>query len=276
VTMVAAIQMASGPNVQANLDQAEKLIAEAVAQSAKLIVLPENFSFMGKTDQERIAVAEKDGDGKVQRFLSEQAKKNSIWLVGGTIPVATDNAEKLYASCMLFNDQGERVACYNKIHLFDVLLQESNESYTESDTTMSGDKTVVVDTPFGKLGLAVCYDLRFPEMFRTMVNQGMEICAIPSSFTALTGKAHWEVLVRARAIENLCYVVAAAQGGYHVSGRETHGNSAIVNPWGQVLNYMGKGAGVVVAKFDRQYLEATRDHFPVLQHRRLACQIASD
>ncbi|MDH5393968.1 MAG: carbon-nitrogen hydrolase family protein [Gammaproteobacteria bacterium] len=274
--MVAAIQMASGPNVQANLDQAEKLIAEAVAQSAKLIVLPENFSFMGKTDQERIAVAEKDGDGKVQRFLSEQAKKNSIWLVGGTIPVATDNAEKLYASCMLFNDQGERVACYNKIHLFDVLLQESNESYTESDTTMSGDKTVVVDTPFGKLGLAVCYDLRFPEMFRTMVNQGMEICAIPSSFTALTGKAHWEVLVRARAIENLCYVVAAAQGGYHVSGRETHGNSAIVNPWGQVLNYMGKGAGVVVAKFDRQYLEATRDHFPVLQHRRLACQIASD
>jgi len=276
VTMVAAIQMASGPNVQANLDRAEKLISEAVAQSAKLIVLPEYFSFMGKTDQERVAVAETDGDGKVQRFLSEQARKNSIWLVGGTIPIKSDDPDKLYTSCMVFNDQGERVASYNKIHLFDVTIQESNENYTESDTTLSGDETVVVDTPFGKLGLAICYDLRFPEMFRNMVNQGMEICAIPASFTAFTGKAHWEVLVRARAIENLCYVVAAAQGGYHVSGRETHGNSAIVNPWGQVLNYMGKGAGVVVAKLDRQYLESTREHFPVLQHRRLSCQITTD
>ena len=276
MTMVAAIQMASGPNVQANLDQAEKLISEAVEQSAKLVVLPEYFSFMGKTDQERIAVAETDGDGKVQRFLSEQAKKNSIWLVGGTIPVKSHDPDKLYTSCMLFNDQGERVACYNKIHLFDVTIQESNENYTESDTTLSGNETVVIDTPFGKLGLAICYDLRFPEMFRSMLNQGMEICAIPSSFTAITGKAHWEVLVRARAIENLCYVIAAAQGGYHVSGRETHGNSAIVNPWGQVLNYMGKGAGVVVAKLDRQNLASTREHFPVLQHRRLSCQISVD
>ena len=273
MTMVAAIQMASGPNVQANLDQAEKLIAEAVAQSAKLIVLPEYFSFMGKTEEERIAVAETDGDGVVQKFLSAQAKKHAIWLVGGTVPIKSGNENKLFASCMLFNDQGERVAVYNKIHLFDVRLDEADESYTESETTLPGDKTVVVDTPFGKLGLAICYDLRFPEIFRTMVNEGMEICAIPSSFTALTGKAHWEVLVRARAIENLSYVIAAAQGGYHVSGRETHGNSAIVNPWGVVLNHMGKGAGVVVAKLDKPYLERTREHFPVLKHRRLACQI---
>ena len=271
--MVAAIQMASGPNVQANLDQAEKLITEAVAQSAKLIVLPENFSFMGKTDQERMPYAETDGDGLVQRFLSEQAKKHAVWLVGGTVPIKSDDENKLYSSCMLFNDQGERVACYNKIHLFDVHIVESDESYNESETTLSGDKTVVVDTPFGKLGLAICYDLRFPEMFRTMVNQGMEICAIPSSFTAQTGRAHWEVLVRARAIENLCYVIAAGQGGYHVSGRETHGNSAIVNPWGQVLNHMGKGAGVVAAKLDMPSLKTTREHFPVLDHRRLACRI---
>jgi deaminated glutathione amidase len=273
VTMVAAIQMASGPNVQANLDQAERLITEAVAQSAKLIVLPENFSFMGKTDQERMRYAETDGDGLVQSFLSEQAKKHAVWLVGGTIPIKTDDETKLYACCMLFDDKGVRVASYNKIHLFDVHIEESDESYNESETTISGDETVVVDTPFGKLGLAICYDLRFPEMFRTMVNQGMEICAIPSSFTALTGKAHWDILVRARAIENLCYVIAAGQGGYHVSGRETHGNSVIVNPWGTVLNHMGKGAGVVVAKLDKPFLETTREHFPVLQHRRLACKI---
>lgn len=273
MTMIAAIQMASGPNVQANLDQAERLITEAVVQSAKLIVLPENFSFMGKTDAERMPYAETDGDGMVQRFLSEQAKKHAIWLVGGTVPIKTDDATKLYSSCMLFNDKGERVASYNKIHLFDVHIDESNESYNESETTMPGDKTVVVDTPFGKLGLAICYDLRFPEMFRTMVNQGMEICAIPSMFTALTGKAHWEVLVRARAIENLCYVIAAGQGGYHVSGRETFGNSAVVNPWGTILNHMGKGAGVVAAKLDKPFLETTREHFPVLQHRRLACKI---
>ena len=273
MTMVAAIQMASGPNVQANLDQAEKLIAEAVAQSVALIVLPENFSFMGKTERERVAVAEVDGDGAVQKFLSAQSKKHGVWLVGGTVPLKTEDANKIYSSCMLFNDQGERVARYDKIHLFDVHLEESNESYTESETTLAGDQTVVVDTPFGRLGLAICYDLRFPEMFRTMMNQGMEICAIPSMFTAQTGRAHWEVLVRARAIENLCYVIAAGQGGYHVSGRETHGNSAVVSPWGLVLNHMGKGAGVVSAKIDLQYLHTTREHFPVLKHRRLACQI---
>lgn len=274
MTMVAAIQMASGPNVQANLDQAEKLIAEAVSQSAGLVVLPENFSFMGKSDHERLAVAEDDGDGVVQTFLADQAKKHSVWLVGGTVPIKSGQANKIYASCILFNDQGERVARYDKIHLFDVHLEEADESYTESETTTPGDEVVVVDTPFGRLGLAICYDLRFPELFRTMMNMNMEICAIPSSFTANTGKAHWEVLVRARAIENLCYIIAAGQGGYHVSGRETHGNSAVVNPWGQVLNHMGKGAGVVSSKIDIQGLHATREHFPVLKHRRLACQIS--
>ena len=274
MTMVAAIQMASGPNVQANLDQAEKLIAEAVAQSAQLIVLPENFSFMGKNDHERLTVVEDDGDGVVQKFLSEQAKKHGIWLVGGTVPIKSDQADKLYSSCILFNDQGERVARYDKIHLFDAHLEDADESYNESKSTIPGDQPVVVDTPFGRLGLAICYDLRFPELFRTMMNMDMEICAIPSSFTANTGKAHWEVLVRARAIENLCYIIAAEQGGYHISGRETHGNSAVVNPWGQVLNYMGKGAGVVLAKIDLQAMHKTREHFPVLKHRRLACQIS--
>lgn len=275
MTMVAAIQMASGPNVQANLDQAEKLIAEAASQNAKLVVLPENFSFMGKNDQERLAVAEEDGEGTVQKFLSDQSRKYQVWLVGGTVPLKSGQPNKLFSSCMLFNDQGERVARYDKIHLFDVHLLEANESYTESETTTPGDTPVVVDTPFGALGLAICYDLRFPELFRTMVNMGMEICAIPSSFTANTGKAHWEVLVRARAIENLCYVIAAGQGGYHISGRETHGNSAVVSPWGVVLNYMGKGAGVVSAEIDLESLKNTRKHFPVLDHRRLSCQISS-
>lgn len=274
MTSVAAIQMASGPNVQANLDQAERLIAEAAAQSAQLVVLPENFSFMGKTDQDRAAFAEKEGDGMIQRFLSNQAKKHKVWLVGGTIPLKSDDENKLWASCLLFNDKGEQVARYDKIHLFDVHLKEKNESYHESKTTLHGEQPVVVDTPFGKLGLAICYDLRFPELFRTMISMGMEICAVPASFTAFTGLAHWNILVRARAIENLSYVIAAAQGGYHISGRETYGHSMVVDPWGQVLNHMGQGAGVVVAKIDLQNLASTRQHFPVLEHRRMICNLS--
>jgi len=273
VTKVAAIQMASGPNVQANLDEAEKFIKIAVLQGAELVVLPENFAIMGMSETDKVDIAEVYKEGLIQNFLSEQAAKHGIWLVGGTIPVQSRDARKVSAACLLFNDAGAVAARYDKIHLFDVTLAESGESYTESETIASGDEVVVIETPFGRLGLAVCYDLRFPEIFRAMSDSGVDIIALPSSFTSLTGKAHWETLIRARAIENLSYVVAAAQGGYHVNGRETHGDSMIVDPWGMVLNRLPHGTGVVVSEVDLGKLKKTRKLFPALEHRRLNCKI---
>lgn len=273
MSKAAAIQMASGPNVQANLDEAEKLINTAVQQDAGLIVLPENFAIMGMSDMDKVGVAEQPGDGLIQGFLSEQAAKHGIWLVGGTIPIQSKEIGKVYAACLLYNDSGEMVARYDKIHLFDVTLEANNESYTESETITAGDEVVVTDTPFGRLGLAVCYDLRFPELFRAMADVGMELCALPSAFTSLTGNAHWEPLLRARAIENLSFMVAAGQGGYHVNGRETHGDSMIVDPWGVVLNRLPHGTGVVVSEIDLAKLERTRKSFPALQHKRLDCKI---
>lgn len=274
MTKVAAIQMASGPNVQANLDEAEKFIKIAVLQGAELVVLPENFAIMGMLETDKVDIAEVYKEGMIQNFLSEQAAKHGIWLVGGTIPIQSRDARKVCATCLLFNDAGEEVARYDKIHLFDVTLAESGESYTESETIASGDEVVVTETPFGRLGLAVCYDLRFPEIFRAMSDSGVDIIALPSSFTSLTGKAHWETLIRARAIENLSYVVASAQGGYHVNGRETHGDSMIVDPWGMVLNRLPHGTGVVVSEIDLSKLKKTRQLFPALEHRRLNCKIS--
>lgn len=265
--------MASGPNVKANLAEAEKLIKIAVQQKAELVVLPENFAIMGAADTDKIKVAEPLGSGMLQDYLKEQAMKNNIWLVGGTIPIISSDTGRVYAACLLINPQGEVVAHYNKIHLFDVTIEASNESYTESETIMAGDEIVVVDTPFGRLGLAVCYDLRFPELFRAMVELGMEICVLPSAFTSLTGKVHWESLLRARAIENLSFMVAADQGGYHVGNRETHGDSMIVDPWGLVLNRLPHGTGVVVSDIDTTRLEHTRKMFPALKHQRLHCAL---
>ncbi len=273
MSKIAGIQMASGPNVQANLDEAAKLIENAVSQGAGLIVLPENFALMSMSELERVGYAEKSGEGVMQDFLSVQAKKYGVWLVGGTIPILSDVKGKARAVCLLINDQGEQVARYDKIHMFDVLLQDENESYHESETTDAGDDIVVVDTPFGRLGLAICYDLRFPELFRALIDQDMEICAIPSAFTAITGKAHWEPLVRARAIENQCYIVAPDQGGFHLNGRETHGDSMIVDPWGNIIDRLPSGTGVVVADLDRDFLLNTRKNFPVLEHRRMNCKI---
>ena len=270
---IAAIQMASGPNIQANLDDAGKLIEQAASQGAVLIILPENFSQMPMSDNERVENAEILGEGKVQSFLSAQAIKNNCWLVGGTLPVKSTEVGKAYSSSLLYDDQGQLVARYNKIHMFDVLIEENDETYNESATTVAGSEVVVVDTPVGKLGLSVCYDLRFPELFRTMVDQGMEICAIPAAFTAFTGQSHWEPLIRARAIENQCYVIASAQGGYHVNNRQTFGHSMIVNPWGNILAETATGPGVVVADMDRNILETTRSKFQVLKHRKLGCKM---
>ncbi|MFC1589166.1 carbon-nitrogen hydrolase family protein [Pseudomonadota bacterium] len=273
MSKVAAIQMASGPNVQANLAEAEKFINIAVQQEAELIVLPEEFAIMGMTEMDKVGIAEQEGQGPIQDFLSAQASKHGIWLVGGTVPIQSTEANKVYAACLLFNSTGEVAARYDKIHLFDVTLEENDESYTESETTSAGDEVVVVETPFGRLGLAICYDLRFPETFRAMADTGVDIIALPSAFTSLTGKAHWETLIRARAIENLSYMVAAAQGGYHVNGRETHGDSMIVDPWGTVLNRLPHGTGVVVSEVDIKKLQKTRQLFPALDHRRLNCKI---
>lgn len=276
MSKVAAIQMASGPNVQANLNEAERLIAQAVEAQAQLVVLPENFALMGMSEHDKVEIREAPGNGPIQEFLVGQARAHDIWLVGGTIPLECPDPNKIFAGSLLFNPQGEMVARYDKIHLFDVTIVGSNERYNESETILSGEQVVVTDVPFGKLGLSVCYDLRFPELFRAMLDQDVEIITLPSAFTAITGKAHWESLIRARAIENLVYLIAAAQGGYHVNGRETHGDSMVVDPWGQVLNRLQRGTGVVVAELDRYRLESTRRNFPSIDHRRLTGSKAVD
>jgi predicted amidohydrolase len=270
VPLVAAIQLASGPQVSANLNEAARLIGNAADSGAELVVLPENFAIMPQKDADRLAAVEEEGHGPIQDFLSEQARMHRIWLVGGTIPFAAINKDKVRAACLLYNDRGERVARYDKIHLFDVSL-DNGEQYQESRTIEAGDKPVVANTPWGGLGLAVCYDLRFPELFRELLDQGAEMFAVPAAFTAHTGKAHWDVLVRARAIENLSFVVASAQGGYHVNGRETHGNSMIVSPWGEVLDRLERGAGFAIADCDRGHLQSVRTSLPSIQHRRMRC-----
>lgn len=260
---VAGIQMASSPQVASNLIEAERLIAIAANQGAKIVVLPEYFCIMGVKDIDKVAVREKAGDGPIQRFLAKMAKDYKIWLIGGTIPLVSNYPNKVRNSCLVFNDKGVQVARYDKIHLFGLDL--GTEHYHEENTIESGNEVVVVETPFGKIGLSVCYDLRFPELYRAMGQ--VDIIVIPSAFTETTGKAHWESLIRARAIENLCYVIAPAQGGYHLSGRETHGNSMIVDPWGVVLDRLPRGSGVVIANINRDYQTSLRKSLPALKHR---------
>ncbi len=260
---VAAIQMASGTNVEGNLNEARRLIEKAAAQGAKLVVLPEFFAVMSKKDSDIIKIREQAGCGQLQDFLSSTARKNKVWLVGGSIPLLADAPNKVRNSCLLFNELGEQVARYDKIHLFNLDL--GNEQYHEGRTIEAGNQVVVVDSPFGRIGLAICYDLRFPELFRAMPN--VDIIVLPSAFTATTGKMHWEPLVRARAIENLSYVIAAAQGGYHVNGRETHGHSMIVDPWGRILDQLTRGSDVVFAEINSNYQAS----LPALSHRTLSC-----
>jgi nitrilase len=273
MTVVVAIQMASGPNVSANLLEAQRLIENAAAEGAELIVLPENFAIMGHKETDKLAIKESESGGEIQNFLSNQAKKHGLWIVAGTIPMETEDKSRIRAACLLYNAEGQIAARYDKIHLFDVGVPGSGEQYNESETIEPGTETVVVDTPFGKLGMAVCYDLRFPELFRDMVDKGVEILVIPSAFTAITGKAHWEVLLRARAIENQSYVIAAAQGGYHASGRETYGDSMIVDPWGVILNRLSKGGGIVKSDIDLERVLNLRKIFPAVEHRRLYCKV---
>lgn len=263
IIKMAAIQMASGPHVSANLSEAERLIEIAVNQGAKLVVLPEYFAIMGLKETDKVAVREIEGKGQIQDFLSKTAKKHKIWLIGGSVPLASSSPNKVRNSCLVYDDKGRLAARYDKIHLFGLDL--GNEHYHEEKTIEPGNAIKVIDTPFGKIGLSICYDLRFPELYRAMGE--VNIIVVPAAFTDTTGKAHWETLVRARAIENLSYVIAPAQGGYHISGRETHGNSMIVDPWGVVLDRLPRGSGVVMATMNPKYQESLRNSLPALKHR---------
>jgi nitrilase len=260
---IAGVQMASGPNVNANLNEAGRLIAMAVAQGAKLVALPEYFAIMGLQDTDKVKVREAEGKGPIQQFLSETAREHKIWIVGGSVPLASDDPKKVRNSCLVYDDKGKQVARYDKMHLFGFNMGEEN--YSEERTIQPGNSVQTVDSPFGRIGLSICYDLRFPELYRAM--KEVDLIVVPSAFTETTGKAHWETLIRARAIENLAYVLAPAQGGYHVNGRETHGDSMIVDPWGVVLDRLPRGSGVVCAGINPEYLKRLRGSLPALKHR---------
>jgi predicted amidohydrolase len=265
ITRIAAVQLASGPNVKGNLNEAGRLIEMAVAQEARLVALPEYFAIMGMRDDDKVRAREKPGEGPIQEFLAATARRHGIWLVGGSVPLESGSPQKVRNSCLVYDDHGKLAARYDKIHLFGFSM--GAERYEEERTIEPGRDVVTVDTPFARLGLSICYDLRFPELYRAM--QAVDIILVPSAFTETTGKAHWETLIRARAIENLAYVLAPAQGGYHLSGRETHGDSMIVDPWGVVLDRLPRGSGVVVAAVNLQHLRNLRQSLPSLTHRTL-------
>ena len=265
VVRVAAVQLASGPSVAANLNEARRLIAMAAKQGAKLVALPEYFAIMGMQDTDKVKVREAEGTGPIQQFLAETAKKHKIWLVGGSVPLMSGDPNRVRNSSLVYDDKGKLVARYDKIHLFG--FEMGKEHYFEQRTIEPGSEVKVIDSPFGRLGLSICYDLRFPELYRAM--KDVDIILVPSAFTETTGKAHWETLIRARAIENLAYVIAPAQGGYHLNGRETHGDSMIVDPWGVVLDRLPRGSGVVTAGINPEYVQRLRKSLPALAHRTL-------
>lgn len=268
--IAAVVQMTSGAEMAANLDQAGALIDAAVAAGARLVALPENFPLLGRREQDKLAVAETDGSGPIQDFLADAARRHGIHLVGGTLPLRGDDPQRVRAACLLYGPQGQRLARYDKMHLFDVAVGDGSERYRESASSEPGSEPVVVQTTLGRLGLAVCYDLRFPELFRVLQAQGAELLVAPSAFTESTGAAHWHLLCRTRAVENLCYLLAPGQGGRHANGRRTYGHSLIASPWGEVLAECADAEpGIACASIDPAALQAVRSRFPALAHRRL-------
>jgi deaminated glutathione amidase len=267
---VAAIQMVSGTKLDDNLTEAAVLVQQAVQAGAELVVLPEYFCLMGMQDAEKLVIQESFGGGPIQQFLSELARQHRIWLVGGTIPLSTKLAQKVTNSSLVFNPQGACVARYDKIHLF--CYQNGRERYDEGRVLQAGTTPTLftMQTREGlcwTVGLSVCYDLRFPELYRFYAQQGAQVLLVPSAFTATTGAVHWEVLLRARAIENLAFVVAAAQGGRHANGRHTWGHSVVVDPWGTVLAEQAEHSGVVIAELVPAQLQTWRQQLPALTHR---------
>lgn len=260
---LAAIQMVSGPEVAANLETAARLIEQAANAGARIIALPEYFPLIGASDAERLAAREIDGAGPIQDFLAGLAARHGLWLIGGSLPLVAHEANKLRNSCLVFDPQGRRIARYDKIHLF--AFDNGSEHYAEGETIEAGEDIVTVSIAGLRVGLAICYDLRFPELFRGMGT--LDLIVLPAAFTATTGRAHWELLLRARAIENQCYVLAAAQGGLHPGGRRTYGHSMIVDPWGEILASHVTGEAVVLAEFSAARLTELRQRLPALQHR---------
>lgn len=261
---VAAIQMVSGMSVQDNLDQASRLIAQAAAGGARLAVLPEYFCLIGRHDTDKLEICEEPGLGPIQDFLSRQAREHGIWLVGGTLPLRSPDIDRIYNACLMFGPDGNPCGRYDKIHLFG--FQRGDEDYDESRVIRPGDNAPqVVDLPFGRVGLSVCYDLRFPELFRAWGE--VDLLVLPAAFTYTTGSVHWEVLLRARAIENQCYVLACAQGGKHANGRRTWGHSMLIDPWGEILDCLPEGPGVVGGELDQRRIDDVRQALPALQHR---------
>jgi deaminated glutathione amidase len=260
---VGLIQMVSSPAVAENLESAATLIAQAAAQGAKLVALPEYFCILGLRDTDKVAAKEKDGAGPIQEFLAATARRHGIWLVGGSVPLECSDPGKVRNSCLIYDAQGRRVARYDKIHLFG--LELGTERFDEGRTIEAGMDACAIDSPFGRIAISLCYDVRFPELYRALAP--MDIILVPSAFTATTGRAHWETLLRARAIENLAWVLAPAQGGTHANGRQTHGHSMVVDPWGKVVAERATGAGVVVADVDPAFQAKMRRSLPALTHR---------
>jgi deaminated glutathione amidase len=277
---VAVVQMVSGADVAENLRHAEKLIMQAAQAGASLVVLPENFAVLDGGPLSRLAEHESGDNALLQSFLADQACKHKLFLVGGTIPlisrphsessapdIITDG--RVRPASLLFDAQGQMIARYDKMHLFDVQVEDKQANYSESSSFEPGDQVIVVDTPIARIGLTICYDLRFPELYRRLLDMQAELITVPSAFTQVTGAAHWEVLLRARAIENQCYVLAANQGGTHNQTRETFGHSMIIDPWGKVIACIEKGEGLAIADINLGYLHEIRRKMPVAHHRRL-------
>ncbi len=260
---VAAVQMISSPSVTDNIATARRLIGQAADAGAQLVLLPEYWAIMGLSDTDKVAQAEPLGSGTIQDFMAGMAREYGIWLIGGTLPLASPDASKVINTTLVYNPQGEHVGRYDKIHLFG--FTKGTESYNESKTIVPGSTVGTVDTPLGKVGLSVCYDLRFPELYRAM--GPVSLIVVPAAFTYTTGKAHWEVLLRARAIENQCYVLAAAQGGEHANGRRTWGHSMLIDPWGEIKTVLAEGEGVVHGEIDRVFMDSVRESLPALKHR---------
>ena len=262
---VAAIQMVSTPVVEENFAAARRLVGQAAQQGAQLVLLPEYWTIMGMQETDKVAHAEPLDAGPIQQCMADIARENGVWLIGGTLPMASPDPGKVLNTTMIYDPEGKRVARYDKIHLFS--FTKGEESYDEARTIVHGTEVGTFDAPFGKVGLSVCYDLRFPELYRAMGDCALIV--VPAAFTHTTGKAHWEILLRARAIENQCYVLAAAQGGLHPNGRRTWGHSMLIDPWGEIKAVLVEGEGIVTGDIEFQYLQQVRESLPALKHRKL-------
>ncbi len=272
---IGVVQMQSGADVEANLAVATAGVRDAAGQGASVVVLPENFAYMPERDPDLLAVAETPGDGPIQAALAELARATGAWLVAGSVPLRGEDPARVRAASLVLDDTGRVVARYDKLHLFDVDLGETGESYRESAVMEPGEAAVTVDTPAGRLGLSICFDLRFPGLFQSLLDAGAQWFAVPAAFTRTTGRAHWELLLRARAVEGLAFVAGAGQVGRHPGGRETFGHSQLVDPWGRVLACQPDAPGAVVAAFDTDAQARLRRRFPVLDQRRFRCRLGT-